>query len=110
LFFKGATALNRALLYIATAVVVGLTLVLAPATIFANKNAGKDYAVLEQVPIQIISPNQTGQPGGFFDLAQSSYPSADFTVLAVCFAVALAAYLLLKRRAPRSTIRWMSPY
>ena len=90
--------------------VLGLTLVLVPVTIFANKSSENHYAVVEQVPVAMLPTNGAKQFGGFFDLAQSSYPSADFTVLAVCFVVALAAYLLLKRRAPRHVIRWMPPY
>jgi len=102
--------LKRALLYTTIAMILGLTMVLVPVTILANKSVENHYAVVEQVPRIAMLPKEAEQFGGFFDLAQSKYPSADFTVLAVGFAIALAAYLLVKRRRPRLVLRWTPPY
>jgi len=104
-----ATALRRALLYTVAAIVLGLTLMLVPATIIAKQKVESSY-VNSRGPIESITPQIIGMNPPTAGLVDFRYPTVDFTVLAICFAVALAAYFLVKRRMPRHTVRWVPPY
>lgn len=104
-----ATALKRALLYIVAAVILGLTIMLLPATIIAKERDDRTYLDVRG-PIESITPQIMGMSPPASGLADFRYSAVDFTVLAACLAVALAAYFLVKRRMPRHTVRWMPPY
>jgi hypothetical protein len=90
--------MKRAWLYLASAVAVGLALVLVPLVTLANIRANDSLSE----HLQSLEGNTSS------DSAKNQNNEVD--VLAISFFVALAAYALLKHKTPRQPNRDFSPY
>jgi hypothetical protein len=99
--------LKKDLLYLIAAVVVGLLISLVPLFVFAEITSQN-----RAITMAPFSEEWKGGHGGPYSLSVVEPSSSDLELLTVCFLVAVAVYLLVKRRVPGRDRGWfrMVPY
>jgi len=90
--------MTKAWLYLASAVIIGLVLILIPLVTLTELRADDSFVAR----MQSLEGNRSS------DVAQS--PSHEVDMLAISFFVALAVYALSKRKTPRRSCKTFSPY
>jgi len=86
--------LKKVLMYLATAVLLGLLLASTPLILFTEIKTKNDYAFLPEARF-LEEPEERRAIWG---LGPPKYPFADFGVLLTCFAIASAVYVFFKHR------------
>jgi hypothetical protein len=92
---------KRLVIYIASAVVLGVLVMVAPLITFAEF---RHEGFMATSPW--IRSNLRGLEG-YDSLAASNSDVPGFTILTVSFVVAMIAYLLVSRRIPRHGLPWV---
>ena len=93
--------MKRLIIYIASAVVLGVLVMVAPLITFAEFR----HEGFMATPPWIRS-NLRGLEG-YDNLAAPNSDVPGFTILTVSFVVAMIAYLLVRRRIPRHGLPWV---
>ena len=90
--------MTKAWLYLVSAVIIGLVLILIPLVTLTELRADDSFVAR----MQSLEGNRSS------DVAQN--PSHEVDMLAISFFVALAVYALSKRKTPRRSYKTSSPY
>jgi hypothetical protein len=102
-----AVALRKVLLYLLTAIAVGLLMTLVPLFVFVEIKS--QNRAMTNAP---FSEEWKGGHEGSYSLGVVEPSSSDLEILTVCFLVAMTVYLLVKRKVPGRGRGWfrMVPY
>jgi hypothetical protein len=90
--------MRKAWLYLSSAVIIGLALILIPLVTVTELGADDSFVM----HMESLEGNRSS------DVAQS--PSHEIDMLAISFFVALAVYALSKRKTPRRPHKSFNPY
>jgi hypothetical protein len=97
--------LKRILIYSALAVILGLVLVLVPLVTLAEIGIQDNYGMPEALYMKLkeVEGARSNMP---------RFSESDVEVLGMCFVLALAAYVLSRRKMPEHEYRWtgQSPF
>ena len=93
--------MKRLLVYLASAVVLGILVMVAPLITFAEFRHEGFTATSPWVRTNLRGLE------GYDNLATPNSDVPGFTVLTVSFVIAMIAYLLVRRRIPRTDLPWV---
>ena len=93
--------MKRLLIYLASAVVLGVLAMVAPLITFAEFRYEGFTATSPWIRAYL------GGLEGYSNLAPANSDVPGFTVLTVSFVVAMIVYLLVRRRIPRHDLPWV---